>query len=921
MSKINIFIGSSIDSQERVNYIKNGLFNNFDNRIHIHYFLDGTSSSPVGLQTDADNYLKQKAHFAVFIISQKISNNILHEIKLATTLFRQGHLLGVYLYYLDKNYLQNLYENNIIDTFNPFFIAKHYQSDDFVRYDIINQITQTLNYDEIFIEFDFEKIRSEIESRFGEFISNYVRRVSYENDIKEKLLRDNKNVALVGCRGMGGIGKTVLALKVIKDLLDFHYINGVLWIEITKESTKDELLNNSFKKMIKSVKKIKQLNPLQFQNISIYKFIKNENFINIAARKLSRENIVVVVDSAEQNEETSKYLKNFFAGKGISILITSRKIFKGISFIEIYTMNDNEAIKLFKKHCSSCSNEELIVKICERLGYHPLAIEFIANKSEILGIEEVYKQLIEKGIEFIKDDDADDERYKDFINQVIRIHYEPLDENSKKIFLTLSLLSEFSKEKLIKEHKEIWEIDYSNNELELFYNLEKLIKNSLIKKEENYYYLHPLIREFALKELENILKESSIELKSKIIKALLQVYNDSNWEFIRNNFLDIEDVLEYKRKDLEYLKEMIKLLDNFLFSEGYVTLLIKYYDILNEKYEVAWHYCNNGDYNKALPYLKEVLNSEELLSTNWIWPIYLLSYFIKEEKKSEYLLFLYTILRYLIKENKWNEINIYLKRVGKIYEEWGYKDIALNYYISALKIKLTINKNKRNILVSYDNIINNLIDIDPNRAFLLAKQIKTFIEDKKNNEIYGYLGQKLVFLYYYTKIGILTGKLSKSEIEKNLEEIKKIEEKFGKNDITLYLNTLYNLFNKNFEEIKGYEDFENNEFLSTLIKALNKEDFEYLDYNSKERFANKLFFEGVKSIEKLRENLIDKSLLLDVADEAFRKIFRAKKIKEDLGIYPHFELWYLKYLKDNGIEVNEPKIEYIDFRDNIDILK
>jgi len=920
---IKIFIGYSSSDEERIKFIRNEIKRAFRNA-KIFSFTEERISSPEGLQKNADNSLRE-ADFAVFIISKPSGQNLKREMETAANLLKKREIEGVYIFYSAQlsereiNEIYDLFTEDLPDgSKNPYVIPKQYTSDYGVAREIIRDIELALRERDFKdVEFDFFEVRREIIKKWGSISYRYVGRKKYENELKKLLMKDNGQAVVTGFRGMGGIGKTVLTLKVVNDLLQGGRIGGVIWFEVLKESSAEEMIIRTLLSIVKKIDGKK----------ASLKLIKN-HWEDIFFR-LKKKNVLIVIDSAEQNEKTSRELLDTFGGYGIKTLVTSRKLIKPtLPLIQVDVMEEEEAINLFKRiHFESINDTQLssVKKICKRLGYLPLAVELVAVKSRTIGIKKTLELLKEEGIGFLRDDHFDDERYQNFVDKVIRLHYDELAEDEKKLFLTIALFSSLKIDEILNIYRELWETPfYSRNEV--LRGIRALFITSLVKRYGEEYSLHPLVREFALRMLEEKMGSSSSTIRSKILLSLLEIYSGKDWAFIERNLKDIEELVEYRyeKGDEKYLRHVVDLIRSFLFSKGYWKLLLKYYSRLihdpNFQFEYAWLLDVKGEGEKSIRFFREILQKEKEHSHLWWWALYMLLKYTREEKSEEKLLYLTSLTRYLFKEKEWNYLRLLLGRLGAFYEWAGYPEVARNYYISALKIEFLIKGNLRNILVSYADLCELLKLTEPQNSFELAKRIKEFIENRKENEIHGFKERKLSSICDYVESGILSGNLNFEEAERLIREVETIEKELSLKPQSLYLKTLNHLFNGNFENAFGEREKINNDFLESLVKALEGKDFNYEHHRSRLRYANKLFLEGVKEIEIAKRGISDSILLKEHIRKGILKVIKAKNLKECFGISPVFENWYLGILRKGGIEVRSEDNEVKNKEMRIDII-
>jgi hypothetical protein len=299
-------------------------------------------------------------------------------------------------------------------------------------------------------------------------------------------------------QGGGGIGKSTVAAEIAYQIKESWegkakplFKDGILWIKVEKEHT----LENILEEIIKPQLGIE---------------IKYKNFETNIKKILDKKDILVVLDSAEQNETLIKELLAIF--NKFPILITSRKYIDGIPAIELDNFNREKTIKLFVKHLGGSLKDKELEKIAnfckEKLGGLPLAITIIANYMR------KYRRSLD---EVLKHNDILNMEYNErTIFSVIRLSYDELSPLAKKVFAISSIYKFPFQEKHLLEI-----VKKDDNTIEtIFEVMNELVDSSLVEKskveDDLYLYnLHPLVREFANKQFGTFKNSNAILEASK----------------------------------------------------------------------------------------------------------------------------------------------------------------------------------------------------------------------------------------------------------------------------------------------------------------------------------------------------------------------------------------------------------------------
>lgn len=196
------------------------------------------------------------------------------------------------------------------------------------------------------------------------------------------LLRTKKTVALVG---IGGIGKTALAAKVIQTLEketseDKHFESIIVINAASLKEPDDVITEFAFKIGI-------TMNPHPIGNLPDLAHIESQIVANFQRRK-----ILLVVDGVSVVHDVDKLIQ-VLQSTAITLLIISRDLQIGTiipmsDVIQLQQLDEDQAITLFNNHAGlnndlgqkqdngdDTNQEQHIANIVTILGYHPLAIK------------------------------------------------------------------------------------------------------------------------------------------------------------------------------------------------------------------------------------------------------------------------------------------------------------------------------------------------------------------------------------------------------------------------------------------------------------------------------------------------------------------------------------------------------------------
>ncbi len=193
--------------------------------------------------------------------------------------------------------------------------------------------------------------------------SKFVGREKELKTINEFLNKYKFGVITQAISGLGGVGKTQLAINYAYSALEEKHYDTVLWI---RAETSDSL-NNSYIEFAKSLKiDIKGYKPTDIQHL-IHEGLKNFN----------AKNILFVLDNAVPSKHIEDYLdnlsKDFSTPSKLHILLTSRSQQWHRDMLLLDAFTEQEAYTFIKKYLPN-EKDDSIYNLARILHYFPLAI-------------------------------------------------------------------------------------------------------------------------------------------------------------------------------------------------------------------------------------------------------------------------------------------------------------------------------------------------------------------------------------------------------------------------------------------------------------------------------------------------------------------------------------------------------------------
>jgi len=332
-----------------------------------------------------------------------------------------------------------------------------------------------------------------------------------ENDIFSILskLRSPLELPIIGIDGIGGIGKTALAHKIIDIISTEGLFDQIVWERPDNFNSRYQEKNNNemaLSELIDSV--ARKLGLIEAPNIGI-----SEKF-NRLERKFKKDKILIIFDNLETSEvDQELIIGKFFPTLGNSkAILTSRFRFPDSIFsVHLLGLSPSEAIQLMKNEAFSKGNHGLenaedddLKQIAIATGGSPQAIKLVLGQLRVLPISIVLKKLkkINLSDQFFNEDD-----YLNFYRSIYFPSWRLLSESSKILLVSMSnfvpgvggsfdalkQVSQLTDEEVIKSLRELW-----------LFSLIEVDKTSEFTSEK--YFLHTLTQNFIQSDIINHIK-------------------------------------------------------------------------------------------------------------------------------------------------------------------------------------------------------------------------------------------------------------------------------------------------------------------------------------------------------------------------------------------------------------------------------
>ncbi|MFN6519327.1 MAG: tetratricopeptide repeat protein [Nostoc sp. CreGUA01] len=409
-------------------------------------------------------------------------------------------------------------------------------------------------------------------------LSGVVEFVGREKDLENlhQLLQENEQVAIAAVAGMGGVGKTELALQYARNHRE-TYKGGICWL-LAK-------VGDVGIQVVQFARTVLDLNPPEGLDVPAQ--------VQYCWRHWREGDVLLVLDDVGEYQQVKPYLPS--SSSRFKVLITTRQYLgasiKQLSLDVLQPEAALELLKSFFKETPQRIEQELAVanQLCEWLGYLPLGLELVGRylKCKVdLSLTEMLRRLEKKRLEqtaLIKPEGDMTAQWG--VLAAFELSWQELEDDDKQLGCLLSL---FAPAPIAWDLVEQCLPEEDEEELEEIRDEKLLNLHLLQRKDEGVYQLHPLLREFFQYQLTDL--EQAEELKRSFCKVMIAVAKDIPQS------PTLEQITAVTPAKL-HLAEVAKNLIQYVSDEDFLWAFVG-----NSRF-----YQGQGLYEKAAPWLKECL--------------------------------------------------------------------------------------------------------------------------------------------------------------------------------------------------------------------------------------------------------------------------------------------------------------------------
>ena len=426
-------------------------------------------------------------------------------------------------------------------------------------------------------------------------VRNFVGRRDELDKIHEKLYQTQNTVAISSVAGMGGVGKTELAVKYAREHEDY-YPGGVCWFSVRNRNLAAEIIQFA------------QL----YLNLEVPQKDARENPLDINQQvawcwqnwQPPEGLVLVVLDDVTDLKDIKEFLPK--TNNRFRILITTRQRRLDINYAEISldVLLPEEALSLLRGVLGGNDRRidreiEVTKTLCKWLGYLPLGLELVGRylvEDPDLSIAEMLQALKD---ERLKNDaiNLSSEELENTeitaklgVRDAFNLTWGKIDPKTKQVGELLSL---FSPDEIAWKYVESVSESLSWTKKEVNEAKKLLYKRHLIERLEEgeaNYKIHPLIREFLRERLGEVgeVNEFKQAFTNTFMEIAQTIPQTTTLEFINS----VKNAIPHLTEVAENLIDTVNDEDLYWAFTG-----------------LAWFYSGQGLYALAEPWLEQCVST------------------------------------------------------------------------------------------------------------------------------------------------------------------------------------------------------------------------------------------------------------------------------------------------------------------------
>ncbi|MBU7584172.1 MAG: tetratricopeptide repeat protein [Nostoc sp. TH1S01] len=328
-----------------------------------------------------------------------------------------------------------------------------------------------------------------------------------------QLLHDNKQVAIAAVAGMGGVGKTELALQYAIQQRE-TYNGGLCWLLAKTGDIGIQVVQFARTQL--------DLNPPEDFDILAQ--------VQYCWQRWRGGDVLLVLDDVSDYEEVKRYFQSL--PSRFKVLMTTRQNLGRIPQLSLDVLQPEAALELLRsllKETPERIERELAVanQLCEWLGYLPLGVELVGRylaRKQDLSLTEMLRRLENKRLDersLSKSKSEADMTAQRGVLAAFELSWQELEDDDKQLGCLLSL---FAAAPIPWNLVEQCLPDEDAEDLEEIRDDSLLNLHLLQRQGEGIYQLHPLLREFFQYKLTGL--DKGEELKRSFCRVMVALAKD-----------------------------------------------------------------------------------------------------------------------------------------------------------------------------------------------------------------------------------------------------------------------------------------------------------------------------------------------------------------------------------------------------------
>jgi len=403
-------------------------------------------------------------------------------------------------------------------------------------------------------------------------VREFVGRSSEMSTLHEKLQK-GVSVVISAISGMGGVGKTELALQYSRYHWEKnHYPGGVCWLEARQGELGTEIVNFARSQL--------DINPPEGLELKAQ--------VQYCWRHWIEGDVLLVLDDVVAYEDIQAYLPP--SSSRFKILITTRHkdLLSSCEELDLEVLEPKAAQELLIAYIGEerwNRDKEEAEGICADLGYLPLGIQLVGSylkKKPDLSLQKMRQRL---GLEHRSlQEPSGDMTAKRGVKAAFELSWQELNSEQQRL---AGLLSLFALAPI--PWSAVEQCLPGEDEEELEDNRDEMVNLSLLsRKEKGFYQLHQLIREF-FQGKENVDHMSS--MKERVCEVMVAIRSEISQT---PTLQDIERFTPY----IPHLQEVATVLTEWVKDEDLIWPFVG----------LGRFYRGQGTYEEARPWFEECLS-------------------------------------------------------------------------------------------------------------------------------------------------------------------------------------------------------------------------------------------------------------------------------------------------------------------------